>query len=49
MALEELSEAKRKRLKDRIIELNKSGKNIRQISRIILKEFNVKLFNDIKK
>jgi intein-encoded DNA endonuclease-like protein len=49
MALVELSEPKRKLLKARIIELNKSGKSLRQIARIILKEFNVKLFNDIKK
>lgn len=48
MALNEISEAKKLQLKGRIVELSREGKSIRQVARVILKEFNVKLFDDRK-
>lgn len=48
MALSELSEGKKASLKERIAEMTERGNSIRQIARMALKEFNVKLFDDRK-
>jgi hypothetical protein len=43
MALEELSEAKRKALRAEIFKMTQAGKSVRQVARMALKKFNVKL------
>lgn len=43
MALEELSEAKRKALRASIPKMTNEGKTVRQVARMALKKFNVKL------
>lgn len=43
MALEELSEAKRKALRASILKMTNEGKTVRQVARMALKKFNVKL------
>jgi hypothetical protein len=48
MALIELTEEKKKLLKARMAEMGNQGKSLRQIARMALKEFNVKLYDDRK-
>lgn len=48
MALNELSEEKKKLLQGRILLMTSKGKSLRQVARMALKEFNVKLYDDRK-
>jgi hypothetical protein len=48
MALNELSEEKKSLLKAKMLEMTKAGKSLRQVARVVLKEFNVKLYDDRK-